>query len=55
MFYFPSVFLQTIHKKSVSNLVYKVSVDIQYTHKYISNQIRKLKLQFHVTYKSGTY
>ena len=55
IFYFPSVLLETIRKKSVLHFVYKLSIDIQYTHKYISNQMRKLKLQFYITCKSSTY
>ena len=44
IFYFPYVLLQTIRKKSVLHFVYKLSIDIQDIHKYISNQMRKLTL-----------
>ena len=41
-------------KIKVLHLVYKFSIDIQYTHKCISNQMLKLELQFYITYNSST-
>ena len=38
----------------VLHFVYKLSIDMQYTHKCISNQMLKLKLNFCIAYKCGT-
>ena len=37
-----------LQKKKVLHFVYKLSIDIQYTHKCISNQMLKLELQFYI-------
>ena len=55
IFYFPTVLVQThLQKKRVLHFVYKLSIDIRYTGRCISNQMLKLKLQFYIIYKCST-